>query len=79
MAPGLLSATFLSVLITQVAAIPLEDFYNFGVLYGDEKLPPNDDGSSEEIELSVSFPFFDKDYRSLFVSTCIIICIMLRM
>lgn len=71
MAPTLVSAAFLSVLITQVSMIPLDDFYNFGAAYGDEKLPPNDDSSSEEIELSASFPFFDKDYRSLFVSTCI--------
>lgn len=62
-----LSAALLSVLLTQVTMIPLEDFYEFGAEHGDERVPPTDDGSSGEIQLSASFPFFDTDHNSLFV------------
>lgn len=48
--------------------IPLEDFYSFGAAVGDTSLPPNDDGSSAPIMLTMSFPFFDEDHTSLFVS-----------
>ena len=60
-------------LIVSVATIPLEDFYSFGSEHGDDVLSANDDGSTEEIQLSVSFPFFDRDHNSLFVSKVIII------
>ena len=63
-----LSAALLSVLVTQVTTIPLEDFYEFGSDHSDQMLSPNDDGSSQLISLGVSFPFFGTDRNSLYVS-----------
>ena len=48
--------------------IPLAEFYPFGRSEGDSTLIPNDDGSSSAIALSLPFPFFAVDHRSLFVS-----------
>ena len=73
MACGIRSAIVLCMLIVSVATVPLEDFYSFGSEHGDDVLSANDDGSTEEIQLSVSFPFFDRDHNSLFVSKAIII------
>ena len=33
------------------------------------ELPPNDDSSSAEIPIKTTFPYFDKNYNSLFVSS----------
>ncbi|XP_030835520.1 sushi domain-containing protein 2-like [Strongylocentrotus purpuratus] len=43
-------------------------FFPFGLNEGDEFLPANDDGSTEELPISVAFPFFDHDHTSLFVN-----------
>ena len=56
-----------TILLRAVSAVPLQ-FYSFGRDYGDELLESSDDGSTEEIQLTVSFPFFDRDHDSLFVS-----------
>ena len=53
---------------SNVTAIPLADFYPFGDGTGDTALPQTDDGSSPEIDLSTSFPFFNKSHSTLFVS-----------
>ena len=47
------------------SAIPL---YPFGAEQGDQLLFPNDDGSTEALNLTVSFPFFGRDYNTIFVS-----------
>ena len=57
-----------SSLLLQVAAIPLEEFYPFGVGSGDLQLPANDDGSTGPITLSLPFPFFASAHTTLFVS-----------
>ena len=49
-------------------SVPLSDFYPYGVSEGDNALPPNDDGSSEEIPISILYPYFDKNHHSLYVS-----------
>ena len=54
------------------AAIPLKDFYPFGVNATDKKLSSNDDGSSDSIQLSVVFPFFGINHTTVFVSNCMI-------
>ena len=46
----------------------LPNFYPFGANEGDTIVPPNDDGSSREVKISVPFPFFDQNHKSLFVS-----------
>jgi len=46
----------------------LPNFYPFGANEGDKIVPPNDDGSSGEVKISVPFPFFDQNHKSLFVS-----------
>ncbi|CAG2206870.1 Sushi, nidogen and EGF-like domain-containing protein 1 [Mytilus edulis] len=51
------------------SAIPLSMFYPYGNPSHDNRLPPNDDGSSSEIHISSSFPFFNTSHRSLFVNT----------
>ena len=57
---------------TLVTAIPLEDFFSFGVAANDSFLLPNDDGSSESISLNRPFPFFGSRHTSLFVSIIIV-------
>eukprot|EP00057_Strongylocentrotus_purpuratus_P019877 XP_011674351.1 PREDICTED: sushi, nidogen and EGF-like domain-containing protein 1 [Strongylocentrotus purpuratus] len=42
--------------------------FPFGLNEGDEFLPANDDGSTNELPISVAFPFFDHDHTSLFVN-----------
>ena len=49
----------------------LPNFYPFGQSEGDQLVPTNDDGSSGTIPISISFPFFERNHNSLFVSiTC---------
>ncbi|XP_030834998.1 sushi domain-containing protein 2-like [Strongylocentrotus purpuratus] len=43
-------------------------FFPYGLNEGDEFLPANDDGSTNELPISVAFPFFDHDHTSLFVN-----------
>ena len=54
--------------ISSCLTVPLSDFYPYGVSEGDTVLPPNDDGSSGEIQISILFPYFDKNHGSLYVS-----------
>ncbi|XP_078360269.1 sushi domain-containing protein 2-like isoform X2 [Oculina patagonica] len=49
-------------------AIILPNFYPFGQSEGDQVLPPNDDGSSGTMPISIPFPFFDQYHNSLFVN-----------
>ncbi|XP_038073810.1 sushi domain-containing protein 2-like isoform X2 [Patiria miniata] len=46
-----------------------ELLFPFGAGEGDSFLPPNDDGSSGEIPITIPFPFFDHNHDSLFVNT----------
>lgn len=46
----------------------LSNFYPFGTNEGDQIVPRNDDGSSGEVQISIAFPFFDQNHRSLYVS-----------
>lgn len=55
--------------ITSCLPVPLNEFYPYGVSEGDTALPANDDGSSGEIDISILFPYFDRNHDSLFVST----------
>ena len=55
--------------LQKASAIPLRDFYPYGNDTGDEVLPSNDDGSTEAINLTLPFPFFGRDYRTIFVSS----------
>ena len=54
-------------IITLKAAV-LPNFYPFGQSEGDQFLPPNDDGSSGIVPITIQFPFFDQNHNSLFVS-----------
>ncbi|CAH3193578.1 unnamed protein product [Porites evermanni] len=47
----------------------LPRFYPFGGNEGDQSVERNDDGSSGEVPLSISFPYFDQNHKSLFVNT----------
>ena len=68
MAPAL--PTVIVVLcLPAVFSIPLGDFYLYGIDQGDQVLESTDDGSTEAIQLTVSFPFFDKEYNTIFVSS----------
>uniref|UniRef100_A0A8C5Q9U0 NIDO domain-containing protein n=1 Tax=Leptobrachium leishanense TaxID=445787 RepID=A0A8C5Q9U0_9ANUR len=42
--------------------------YPYGASVGDRTTPVVDDGASDEIPISVTFKFFSKDYKSLFVN-----------
>lgn len=48
-------------------AVPLRDFYPFGVETTDGRLSPNDDDSSR-IQISITVPFFGTGHNSIFVS-----------
>lgn len=51
-----------------VFLVPFGDFYPYGVIEGDTAVPTNDDGSSGAIPISVSFPYFNQNHHSVFVS-----------
>ena len=51
-----------------VFLVPFGDFYPHGVYEGDTVLPTVDDGSSGAIAISVSFPYFNHNHGSVFVS-----------
>lgn len=55
-------------------ALVLPNFYPFGQSEGDQLIPPNDDGSSGTVPISIQFPFFDQYHNSLFVSI-ILMCL----
>lgn len=46
----------------------LPRLYPFGGNEGDQSVERNDDGSSGEVPLSIPFPYFDQNHKSLFVS-----------
>ena len=48
-------------------ALPLSDFYSYGSSAEDTKLPPSDD-ETFNIDLSLPFSFFDREYTELYVS-----------
>ena len=48
-------------------ALPLSEFYPFGVDSGDESLPPNDDAFLR-VGLSTVLPFYGTGYNTVFVS-----------
>ena len=54
--------------VSSTEAILLPNFYPFGESEGDLLLPPNDDGSSGTVPISIPFPYFDNNQDSLFVS-----------
>ena len=47
--------------------IPLANFYPFGERERDAAVGRNDDGSSELITLTSNFPFFDENFRNIYV------------
>ena len=49
-------------------ALTLPNFYPFGANEGDKVVHKNDDGSSGPVQISIAFPFFDENHRSLYVS-----------
>lgn len=51
------------------AAVPLEEFYPFGLGEGDSQTIEQDDGGSGLIAISVAFPFFGERHIGLYVST----------
>ena len=51
-----------------VFLVPFGDFYPYGVIEGDTAVPTTDDGSSGAIPISVSFPYFNQNHHSVFVS-----------
>ncbi|KAJ7365960.1 hypothetical protein OS493_002698 [Desmophyllum pertusum] len=55
--------------INSCLTVPLSEFYPYGVSEGDTALPPNDDGSSGVIPISIQFPYFDRNHDSLYVNT----------
>lgn len=58
------------------AAVPLEEFYPFGLDEGDSQTIEQDDGGSGLIAISVAFPFFGERHTGLYVSTdCMCMCI----
>ena len=54
-------------LFKDVLCIPLADFYPFGEGGPDAAVGRNDDGSSPLITLSSNFPFFDENFRNIYV------------
>ena len=54
--------------VVVLEALVLPIFFPFGASEGDQTVPSNDDGSSGRVSISVSFPFFDHNHNSLFVS-----------
>ena len=54
--------------LSSVTAIPLDDFYPFGLAAGDTALPRTDDESSDPITLNREFPFYGRRQDVVVVS-----------
>ena len=63
----LLAAALLQ--LNYVAAVPLQDFYPYGAVNGDQALPKSNDGSSPAIQLEVPFRFFSRERSTIYVSS----------
>ena len=59
--------TTILLLFKDTMCIPLADFYPFGERERDSLVGRNDDGSSELITLTSKFPFFDENFRNIYV------------
>jgi len=68
MAHLVFTAVLLVVCHQLVNGIPLKDFYPFGDTTADSFLPPNRDGSSIALPLTMPFPAFNEDHVSIYVS-----------
>lgn len=55
--------------LSSVLAVSPQLFYPYGPRQGDESLPPADDISTDEIQLSVPIVFFNSSFSSIYVST----------
>ncbi|XP_013384884.2 uncharacterized protein LOC106154891 [Lingula anatina] len=64
---------FVGVVLTQLAdgqpQVSNDLLFPYGNASGDSMAPVNDDGSSEEIQLQIIFPYFDLPHSSLYVNT----------
>ena len=63
----------LCAVLTAVAGAAMDapaHFYPYGPGVGDSTAPVNDDGSTDSVTISASFPYFDVLHTSLYVSTC---------
>ncbi|ESO98711.1 hypothetical protein LOTGIDRAFT_113882 [Lottia gigantea] len=49
-------------------AVTLQDLYNFNSTFGDSLTAALDDGGSGQINITVSFPFFNKKHDKLYVN-----------
>jgi len=62
---------YISILLTIIStakSIP-KHFHPYGVSFGDQILPENDDGSFGPISLGAKIKFFSNDFQKLFVNT----------
>ncbi|XP_054644529.1 sushi, nidogen and EGF-like domain-containing protein 1 isoform X4 [Dunckerocampus dactyliophorus] len=66
--PCLCTLLSLDLLPGAEAAVPLEDFYPFGLDQGDSQTVAQDDGGSGLVEISVAFPFFGDRHTGLYVN-----------
>ncbi|XP_072771226.1 sushi, nidogen and EGF-like domain-containing protein 1 [Nerophis lumbriciformis] len=66
--PCLCTLLSLDLLLRAEAAVPLEDFYPFGLDQGDSQTVAQDDGGSGLVEISVAFPFFGDRHSGLYVN-----------
>lgn len=65
----MLSTCMLVILLHGVEpAVPLEEFYPFGLDEGDSQTIEQDDGGSGLVAISVAFPFFGERHNGLYVS-----------
>ena len=49
-------------------AVPLDHFYPFGAINGDDTIVPTDDSGFAEVYLLQNFTFFNTGYNLLYVS-----------
>ncbi|PVD26094.1 hypothetical protein C0Q70_13762 [Pomacea canaliculata] len=61
-------AMLLAASLSSVLAVSPQLFYPYGPRQGDESLPPADDISTDEIQLSVPIVFFNSSFSSIYVN-----------
>ena len=64
---ALIVLNILQLLYKDALCIPLAHFYPFGESVRDAAVGKNDDGTSELITLTSNFPFFDENFRKIYV------------